>query len=335
MKKRGLGIASIFYGTGYGNGFPDISKACAELGEEGKIFVFAGATEVGQGAKTALSQIAAEAAGVELKDIVFVCEDTMLTPDSGTAAASRQTYNTGNGIRIACHQLNKEILEFAMEVLEMNSTVGLKLTAGLIEVKGLPEKNITLKQLYERSKEKGRNLSVQRSFTAHTTRMDDETGQGAPYWPYTFATFSVEVEVDTETGKVDVLRAVCAQDVGKAVNPTLIEGQMEGGFAMGMSWALYEDLGLQEGVIKNNNFSKYILPTSLDMPEIHNIIIEDPETTAPYGAKGIGEPVMIPAMPAILNAIYDAVGIRVTTLPASPQEILKLLAETEAERVQL
>ncbi len=329
-KKKGKGIASIFYGTGYGNGFPDVSNARAELKADGRIYVYAGATEVGQGAKTALSQIAAEAVGVQLDAIVFINEDTSKTPDSGTAAASRQTYNTGNGIKIACEQLRLEMLELAKEVLKLNTTVGLRINNGIVEVKSLPGRNISLEALYAEAAKRGKNLKIDRTFVAHSVRMDDETGQGAPYWPYTFAAFGVEVEVDTDTGKVDVLNAVCAQDVGKAVNPMLIEGQIEGGFAMGMSWTLYEDLGLQQGKIKNNNFSNYIIPTSLDMPEIKNIIVEAPESTAPFGAKGIGEPVMIPAMPAILNAINDAVGIRITKLPASPQEIVRLLKEKQA-----
>ncbi len=332
MKKRGKGIGSIFYGTGYGNGFPDVSNACAELKADGKIYVYAGATEVGQGAKTALSQIAAEAAGVKLDKVVLVHEDTSKTPDSGTAAASRQTYNTGNGIRIACEQLKQEILSIAKEALGTNTTMGIKINNDMLEVKGLPDKKISLQELYIEAEKMGKTLRVDKAFVAHTMKMDDETGQGAPYWPYTFATYCVEVEVDTDTGKVDVLKAVCAQDVGRAVNPMLVEGQMEGGFAMGMSWALYEDLGLSNGKIKNDNFSKYIIPTSLDMPEIKNIIVEDPESTAPFGAKGIGEPVMIPAMPAILNAIYDAVGIRITKLPASQQEIVRLIQEKENQQ---
>jgi CO/xanthine dehydrogenase Mo-binding subunit len=335
-KKRGKGIASIFYGTGYGNGFPDISNASAELLQSGKIRVRAGATEVGQGAKTALSQIAAEAMGLEMEDIELINEDTSEMPDSGTAAASRQTYNTGNGIRLACEKLKFSIMQYAAEIFEVNpfldvtTSMDVNIADGAVSIKGLSERKLKLKDIYDIAQKAGKVLREETAFTARTTRMDAETGQGAPYWPYTFATYCVEVEVDTDTGKVDVISAVCAQDVGKAVNPTLVEGQIEGGFAMGMSWALYEDLGLLNGKIKNNNFSRYILPTSLDMPDIENIIVEAPESSAPFGAKGIGEPVMLAAMPAILNAIYDAVGIRINKLPASPQDILaRLQVDTE------
>ena len=131
------------------------------------------------------------------------------------------------------------------------------------------------------------------------------------------------------TGIVNLLRAVFAQDAGRAVNPHLLEGQMDGGFAMALGYTLFEDLKLENGVIKNNRFSKYLIPTAMDMIDVENIIIEDPENTAPYGAKGIGEPVMIPIAPAILNAIYNAIGIRITELPVTPEKLMKAIREAE------
>lgn len=329
MKKRGKGIATTFYGTGYGNGFPDISRAKCCLKEDGYIYVYVGATEVGQGAKTILAQIAAEAMELTIDKIKLICEDTSLTPDSGTAAASRQTYNTGNGIKIGCLGLKEKLKLAAKEYFGINTLEGVKIADNKLYVKGLPKSSVELESLYKYIKENNLSSSYDSGFTAHTTAMDTETGQGAPYWPYTYSTHCVEIEVDTETGEVAVLKAVCAQDVGKAINPRLIEGQIEGGFAMGMSWALYEDLGLINGEIRNNNFTNYIIPTALDMPEIKTIIIEEPESTGPYGAKGVGEPVMLAAAPAILNAIYDAVGVRVTELPASPERILELISKRE------
>ena len=321
-KKRGLGLAATYYGTGYGNGFPDISRAHAELSPEGGVVVYTGATEVGQGSKTVLSQIAAEALSLPLKLVDLVCEDTNKTPDSGTAAASRQTYNTGNSVRLACLELRDRILELSKDILQIPSSVGLSLVNGMVHTKGLDNMDLHLSKVYDYCKTNSLEMRTENVFTAHTTRLDSEKGQGAPYWPYTFASHLVDIEVDINTGKADVIRAVCAQDVGRAINPTLIEGQIEGGFAMGMGWAIYEDLGLNRGKIWNDNFSKYILPTSMDMPSIKSIIIEDPESTGPYGAKGIGEPVMLAAMPAILNAIYDASNVRITELPASPERIL-------------
>lgn len=325
MKKRGIGFASIFYGTGYGNGFPDVSNAIAELRKDGKVAIYVGATEVGQGAKTILSQIPAEILGLQVQDIVFINEDTSVTPDSGTAAASRQTYNTGNAIKKAAESLKKEIIRIAVEMLEVNSDTGLAIKDGKVFIKTFPSKNVTFKQIAEKIGDK--LLRKEETFIAHSTQMDDETGQGSPYWPYTFGACGVEVEVDTETGYVEILKATVAQDVGKAINPTLIEGQIDGGFAMGYGYAIMENLNLVNGKIKNNRFTNYLIPTAMDMPDVDKIIVEDPESTGPFGAKGIGEPVLVHIAPAILNAIYNAVGVRMTEIPVTPEKLLKALNE--------
>lgn len=323
MKRRGKGVGIIFYGTGYGNGFPDISKAKAELQDDGKVAIYVGATEVGQGAKTVMSQIAAEALGIKVEDILLIHEDTMVTPDSGTAAASRQSYNTGNAIKKAAEKLRKQILKSAVAKLKLNTDIGLKIENGDVFVKTFPSRRISYKDIAQDFIENP--LTVEEEFIAQTTEMDKETGQGAPYWPYTFTACGVEVEVDTETGVVEVIDGVLAQDVGKALNPKLVEGQIEGGFAMGMGYGIFEDLNLKNGKMLNNSYTNYIIPTALDMPDIKSVIVEDPESTAPYGAKGIGEPVMIPVTPAILNAIYDAIGVRITEIPVTPAKILKAL----------
>lgn len=325
MKKRGIGISSAFYGTGYGNGFPDVSNAIAELQKDGTVNIYVGATEVGQGAKTIMSQIPAEVLGLQVKDINFINEDTKITPDSGTAAASRQTYNTGNAIKMAAEELKKELTNIAAKELKLNNNIGLQFKEGEIYLKTFPSKRISIESI---AKIYG-NIRKEAQFVAQTVEMDGETGQGAPYWPYTFNACAVEVEVDTETGRVEVIKAAHAQDVGKALNPLLIEGQMDGGFAMGMGYAIFEDIGLNNGKIKNNRFTNYILPTSMDVPDINNIIIEDPEPTAPFGAKGIGEPTMVAVAPAILNAIYNAVGVRVTEIPITPERLLKAIKDKE------
>lgn len=326
MKKRGIGVGLSYYGTGYGNGFPDVSRANVRLLPDGRIGIYCGVTEVGQGAKTAMVQIGAEVLGIRVEDIDLIHEDTSLMPDSGTAAATRQTYNTGNAIKLACENMKEELFKKAQKELGLNSTAGLVAENGEIILSFFPKKRISLKDLSE--KYTGNDIiEASGEFVAQTTEMDPETGQGAPYWPYTFNACAVEVEVDTNTGVVDVLRATFAQDAGRAVNPKLLEGQMDGGFAMALGYALFEDLNLDKGVMKNNKFSKYLIPTALDMVNVKNIIIEDPESTAPYGAKGIGEPVMIPIAPAILNAIYNATGVRIKELPATPEKLMKALRE--------
>lgn len=330
MKKRGIGIGVSFYGTGYGNGFPDVSRAIVRLLPGGRIGIYCGVTEVGQGAKTAMIQIGAEILGLTEKDIDLIHEDTSLMPDSGTAAATRQTYNTGNAIKVACENMRSKLFEKAKEELSLNSTAGLVLEKGEVVLSFFPQKRISFERLSEIYKEE--IIEAEGEFVAQTTMMDPETGQGAPYWPYTFNACAVEVEVDTNTGIVNLLRATFAQDVGRAVNPHLVEGQMDGGFAMGLGYALFEDLKLEKGVMKNNRFSKYLIPTAMDMIDVEKIIIEDPENTAPYGAKGIGEPVMIPIAPAILNAIYNAIGIRIKELPVTPENLMKAIREAGVDK---
>lgn len=327
MKKRGRGIGLSFYGTGYGNGFPDVSKAWVRLLKDGKIGVYVGGAEVGQGAKTVFVQIAAETLKVSYDSIVLVLEDTLFTPDSGTAAATRQTYNTGNAIKIACENFKDKLKEIAREKLKLNSTAGLKVERGEVYLEIFPQKRISLEKIADMVGEG--TIEAEGNFVAQTVQMDPETGQGAPYWPYTFNACGMELEVDILTGKVDILKAVLVQDVGKAVNPHLVEGQMDGGYAMALGYALFEDLNLNEGVIRNRRFSKYLIPTAMDVTELTKIIVEDPESTAPYGAKGIGEPVMIPVTPAILNAIYDATGVRIKELPITPEKLIKAIRDYE------
>lgn len=327
MIKTGRGIAITWYGTGYGNGFPDVSVATVELLEEGDICLRVGATEVGQGAKTIMPQLCGEALGMTSDHVHMLCEHTDDFKDSGTAAASRQTYNTGNAVKKAAESFKKALIEEARMILKLNSSVGLEVKDQVVYLPMLPSKRVSFKMIAQLLLENKRILSVTETFTAQTVGMDPETGEGAPYWPYTYNAYGVEVAVNTSTGRVQVTKAWCAQDVGRAINPQLVEGQIDGGFVMGMGYALYEDLGVKNGKILNNKFAKYIIPTAMDIPTIHKYLIEEPEITAPYGAKGIGEPVMTPVAPAILNAIADATGVRIRSLPATPDVVLKALGE--------
>lgn len=332
MIKKGRGIAATWYGTGYGNGFPDVSVADVELGADGTVILRVGAAEVGQGARTIMPQICAEAIGIEAEDILILSESTEDCEDSGTAAATRQTYNTGNAVRLAGEAFKRELIREGVAIMnrsrdklsQLNTALHFEVEGRDIYLKHLPKLRIAIDDVAAVLAREGRTLRVRESFTAQTVRMD-ENGYGAPYWPYTFNAYGVEVEVDTLTGRVQCTKAWCAQDVGRAVNPELCEGQIDGGFVMGLGYALYEDLGVREGRINNNRFSKYILPTTMDVPEINKYLIEDPEHTAPYGAKGIGEPVMVPVAPAILNAIHDATGVWITELPATPEKVLAAL----------
>lgn len=300
MKKRGVGYACMIYGTGYGNGFPDESRAAAELSSDGKVIVFVEATDVGQGAKNIMRQIAGETLNMSVEDIVIKNINTSYMMDSGTAAASRQTYNTGNAVLNACKKLRESI-----------------------EHTGIEDKKKAFSFMIDNSiktREEG-------YFKANTTSVNLETGEGNPYWPYTFSTNKVVVEVDDETGKVDVIEVIACHDSGKIINPLMAEGQIEGGAAMGIGYGIMEEVIFNKGIIKNQNFNDYIIPTSKDVPKVNVIFVEETEDSGPYGAKGLGEPSMISTAPAIINAIYDAVGVRIYDLPASPEKILRALAD--------
>lgn len=328
MKKSGKGIGLMFYGTGYGNGYPDVSRARAKIDGEGRFTISSGACEVGQGAKTSLAQIPAEILGILTKDVIFDHEDTKTTLDAGTCAASRQTYNTGNAMKMATESLKKILESKARKILRLSKEESLIFENHRIYTKKDPSITISFKEIAQ--KFSGEDLVVEEVFQAVTTEMNEETGEGNPYWPYTFGACGVEVEVDMDTGALDITQAILVQDVGRAVNPKLIEGQMDGGFAMAQGYALLEDLNIVQGEITHHNFTKYLIPTALDAVEVKKIIVEDPESSAPFGAKGIGEPVMIPIAPAILNAIYNATGARITEIPVTPEKLLKAIKEVKS-----
>jgi CO/xanthine dehydrogenase Mo-binding subunit len=165
-----------------------------------------------------------------------------------------------------------------------------------------------------------------------TKDVDPETGQGDAYSAYAYASQLAEVEVDVETGKVEVLKIVSATDVGKAINPSNVEGQIEGGAVMGAGYALTEEMKMERGYLKTKSLGEYMIPTSLDVPSIESHIIEVPISKGPYGAKGVGEPALIPTTPAILNAITDALDIRVTELPANLENLYRLIEEMKGKR---
>ena len=331
MKKRGIGLGCAWYGTGYGNGFPDVSSAFVEIHDDGSATVLTGAVDVGQGSNSIYAQIIAEELGLQSEDICVYTGDTDSTPDSGTSAATRQTYNTGNAVLKAVRQAKARLLDYAAHKFSCPTAEGIELTAGFIGVKGDPSRRMSLSDMVFQARLQGERFISAESSTARSTPVDPETGQGAPYWPYAFGCQMAEVEVDTETGLVRVLKVVAVHDVGKALNPTQVEGQIAGAVAQGIGYALLEELELHEGKIKNPAFSSYLIPTALDVPDIEAFFVEDPECTGPFGAKGLGEPAMLPTLAAVINAIDDAVGVRITSLPATPEKILNALIEKKEE----
>ena len=296
-KKRGLGVASCWYGCG-NTGLPNPSTIRAGVSQEGRVFLHQGATDIGQGANTVIAQIFADAAGLPLAEVELIGPDTALTPDCGKTSASRQTFVTGRAAEKAGRALRAKL---------SNSGMG---DSWRERVSEMPPDQF------------GYAISVEETYDPPTIPLD-ENGQGSPYAVYGYGAHLAEVEVDLALGTVKVLNIVAAHDLGRTINPLLAEGQVEGGVAQGLGMALMEEYipGRTE------NLHDYLIPTTGDMPEIESIFIEKPESEGPFGARGLGEHVLIPTAPAILNAIRNACGARITRLPALPFRVLQAIRE--------
>lgn len=331
MKKRGRGIACMWYPIGF-TVSANPSAAVVKVNEDGTATVLTGTVETGQGSLTVLAQIAAEELGISPRDVIMVSADTDGTPVDTGAIASRTTYVTGNAIRLAAKEAKKILFEVAAPMLGVR-TDQLETRQGRIWVIDFPQKNISIGEVAYYSQVKlGRPVQGSASWNPPTVPLDPQTGQGKPFNTYVYATQIAEVEVDTETGQVDVLRIVAAHDCGTPINPMLVEGQIQGGISMGVGFALSEEMVFSSnGTLLTSSLSNYLIPTTVDMPKIEVIIVDNYDPTGPFGAKGVGEPTLVPTAAAILNAIYDAVGVRLHSLPATPEKVLKALREKEAQ----
>jgi len=328
MKKRGLGIGCMWYGIG-NTGLPNPAGAVVDWLDDTSVNLMVGCADIGQGSSTVLAQIVAEELGISSTDITVISADTMITPDGGATSASRQTYISGNAARLAAIDAKKRPLEEAGMMLK-EDPANLVFKAGGVWANG-QKTGITIKDVLSNCRKKGKLTIGNGTFNPDTTGLDLKTGYGSPYATYAFATQVIEVEVDTETGQVEILKIVAAHDVGRAINPVLVEGQIQGGVSMGIGYALLEEVISVRGQIKNTNLSDYLIPTILDIPDVTSIIIEDTEPTGPFGAKGVGEPALIPTAAAIANAVYNAIGVRIYSLPITPEKVLNALAERDAE----
>ena len=327
MKKQGRGIATIMFGFGYGEGFPDHSIASAEIENGGRILIRTAAADVGQGVLTTITQIAAEVLKVKPEIIRIIPGDTHLTKNSGSTSATRQTFFTGNAVKEASEGLLSNIYHYASIEFRSNH-VELGIKDGYIFRNDNPKNKLSYWQLAEKVRERGDSLKAEASFFPHTDKPDPKTGQGEKvYVAYTFVTQVIEVEVDTDTGIVEVLNAYTAADIGKAINPKNVEGQIEGGTVQGIGMALMEEQVIKEGITLNPDLTGYLIPTSIDIPHFTTRLVENEDSGGPFGAKGIGEPATIATSPAIANAIYDAIGVRIFDLPITPGKILKALKE--------
>jgi CO/xanthine dehydrogenase Mo-binding subunit len=331
MKRRGRGIACMWYPIGF-TVAANPSAAVVKVNEDGTATVLTGTVETGQGALAVLGQIAAEALGIAAADVHVVSADTDATPMDTGAIASRTTYVTGNAIRLAAENAKATLFEAASQLLRV-APDQLEARDGRIQVKGFPQAGVAIGEVAQRAQVGlGQPPIGSATWNPPTVAMDPDTGQGKPFTTYVYATQIAEVDVDDETGEVEVLRIAAAHDCGTPVNPMLVEGQVEGGIAMGIGFALQEEILFDaDGRQINPNLTNYIVPTALDVPEIAVDIVESYDPTGPFGAKGVGEPTLVPTAAAILNAIHDAVGVRITSLPATAEKVLAALRRQRTE----
>lgn len=322
-KRRAWGLACAYKNVGLGGGAPDKAGAFIEIGPSGRVLVKAGAAEVGQGLVAVLAQIVAQELGVAYGQIDVLVGDTDLTLDGGATTASRQTFITGNAARLAAIQLRQTLADLAADAWGV-STEQVVWTVQGAAAAGRPQDALTWKALYERAEQAGVSLRVEHVYEAPATR---PLGQGGDmHFAFGYATQAAEVEVDVATGEVRVLQVIAAHDVGKAINPLGVRGQIEGGVVMGMGLGLTEELPMEGGQPLATNLGQYKLVRAPDKPEIVPLIVEAPIETGPYGAKGVGEIPSIPTAAAIANAIYAACGARVYAIPATPERVLAALA---------
>jgi CO/xanthine dehydrogenase Mo-binding subunit len=326
---HGFGLACMIYTSGAG-GRRDYSSAVVRMNEDGTVGLMVGVPDVGQGCRTTLSQICAQELGVNYEDVWVDQPDTDHSPvDLFGSNASRVTYITGNAVKSAAAEAKKLLLEAASNKWEA-ATEDLLLVNNQIYVKGVSKPLGSIKELVtEMHRPSGQTIVTSGTYHTPGEPMDEETGQGNVIPIYTFATQLAELEVDPETGKVNVLNIWAANDVGKAVNPINLEGQVAGGVQMGLGFALSEEIVREQGRTLNASFSDYKMFTSADMPRIIPIIVEIPEPLGPYGARGVAESTAIPTGGAIANAVADAIGVRIKELPLSPERVLAALKKSQ------
>jgi aldehyde oxidoreductase len=315
-RRRGAGIACMWYGIG-NTVIANPSTMRAALRPDGRVMFYNGAVDIGQGSNTILVQVLADALGLPMGAIDYVMGDTDLTADAGKTSASRQAFVSGNAARIAGQELRRRMLALA----EARPEARLRLEPGMLiadDIEG--EKRVDLTELPR--DRRGDVLAAEGTFNPPTVPLDKD-GQGVPYATYGFAAQLAELEVDLELGTTRLLKITAAHDVGRAINPTQVEGQIHGGIAQGIGFALMEEYHAG----KTENLHDYLIPTFGDIPPIEVILVEDREPLGPYGAKGVGEPALIPTAPAIFNAIRHATGVRVRHAPATPDRVRAALLE--------
>jgi xanthine dehydrogenase molybdenum-binding subunit len=329
MAHTGSG-AKMFFGSDYNS-----SSAVVHVDHDGSIIVSTGAAEMGQGISVSLIQIAAEELGMPPEMVRLVMADTDATPHCAGAFASRQVSIAGEAVRRAAEDARRQIVQLASEQFRAGLEA-MEFREGKVYVKGSPDKGKNLTEIakwayFDRGKVIiGRGLNED----PNASKPDMKTGYGNISSSYTFAAQGAEVEVNLETGRVRVVRMVAAHDVGKAISPAVVEGQIEGALAQGIGFALSERLEIQNGQLQNPNLLDYAVPFAGDLPAMEVTLVEAVDPYGPFGAKGIGEPGLVPTAAAIANAVEDATGIRIRELPITPEKILKAWEEMKKKEKQ-
>ncbi len=320
---RGVGVGSLIHVGGGARIYKsDGCGTIVKLDDFGKVTVMSGATDMGQGSDTVLAQIVSEELGVDIADVAVAMGNTdQETWDVG-AHASRTTFVAGNSALLAARKAKNEILDLAAPILD-EPREDLVIRERRVYSVNNPEASMDLAKLLRAAHFKtGGTQIVAAHFYDPPTQMLDREMKGNFSAAYTYGVHGAEVEVDPETGQIEILKYVIAMDVGRAINPMLLEGQLEGGAAMGLGYSLLEEMHVDRGRVLNPNFLDYKIMTFPDMPDIESIIIETEDQFGPFGAKGIGEPPLVGSGPAIANAVYDATGRRMRSLPITPEKVV-------------
>jgi CO/xanthine dehydrogenase Mo-binding subunit len=309
-------VASCWYGCG-NTSLPNPSTIKMGISRDGRVMLHQGAVDIGQGSNTVIAQIAADALGLPLEKFELVSADTSITPDAGKTSASRQTYVTGKAAEKSAKALRETILRAA----NVSAAAALELDGGRLRVReGAASRVLDLAAMPPDAN--GYAFSAEETYDPPTSPLDAK-GQGRPYAVYGYGAQIAELEVDLKLGTVTLIKITAAHDVGRVINPLLVEGQIEGGIAQGIGLALMEEYipGRTE------NLHDYLIPTIGDVPPVESILVEVADPEGPAGAKGLGEHVLIPTAPAILNAIRHATGVLVRKVPATPDRVLKAIRE--------
>ena len=330
--RRGRGVAAINYPTGMNLG-GDPSQALVHSTPTGAFMVTLSSVDLGQGLRLVMAQICAETIGIPTEQVTIDTADTDTGPHCMGTFASRGTHRIGNAVAQAAREARQVMLEVAAEALEVDAgdldTDG----KGMIHVKGAPQKSISVFDTALAAHFKyGRSISGRGMFLVPRSFPETETGAMKPATCYAHACTVVDVEVDDETGEVDVVSVKNVFEVGRALNPSMVEQQLVGGSWMGISHALYETTEPYYPAREHGgrDFNEYLMPGPGNLAETETIVLERPAADGPYGAKGVGEMCANPQIPAVANAVFDAVGVRIDSLPITPEKILRALKAQRA-----